>query len=125
MIVIIEKTEILKDKHGFYIKGSKVDISNYKFVTLENFYIETSDITKKNSLVDICSLLIDKTPGNPNQIIGTNFLEKPTRGIWCNISSSSQKYKIQCKSLEESLFRIRFTLPPEKIVKIRLCLKFE
>ena len=125
MIVIIEKSDISKDKHGFFIKGPKVDISNYKFVTLENFYIETFDITKKFSLIDICSFLIDKTPGNPNQIIGSHLLERGTRYIWCNFSSSSQKYKIQCKSFEESLFKIRFTFTPEKIVKIRLCLKFE
>ena len=124
MIVITEKNNVALEK-DCYISAPKIDISCFESVSLQSFYIEFFDSLKRNCLVDLCSSLIDKSVGNPNQIIGSEFLEKSTKFVWCNLASANQQYKIQCHSLEESFFQVRLTDQTEKKIKnIRIVLKF-
>ena len=122
MIVTIEKSENLKDRK---FNGSVIDISRFKTVTLEHLYIEFS-LKVSNCMIDLSSSLIDKTPGNPHQIIGSTFLANSSKYLWFQ-PSPLRPFKIQCHSLEESLFEI---LLPEKykqreISEIRITLKFD
>lgn len=126
MIVIIEKINIELENGSYNIQPPKIDISCFETVSLQSFYIEFSDSVKRNCLVDFSTQLIDRSIGNPNQIIGSEFLEKSTKFVWCNFSSDAQEYKIQCQSLEESLFQVRLTDQTERKIKnIRIVLKFE
>ena len=126
MIVFIEKNNVLLENNCFSIECPKVDISNYQYVSLQSCYIEFDDSVKRNTLIDIFSLLIDKTVGNPNQLIASDFLEKSTKFFWCNFSSASQQYKIQCHTFEESFIYVRLLSTQEnKIRKIRIALKFD
>ena len=125
MIVLIEKNDVLLEKDYYNLQCPNIDISNFKYVSLENCYIEFDESVKRNTLLDFCFRLIDKNVGNPNQIIGSDFLEKSSKFFWCNFSSACNQYKIQCQSLEESLLQVRLTNTQEKIKKIRVALKFE
>lgn len=126
MIVLLEKNDIKLENDCYSVQYPKIEISHYEYVSLENCYIEFDESVKRNTLIDFCSLLIDKSAGNPNQIIGSDFLEKSTRFFWRNFSSASQQYKIQCHSLEESSLQIRLSNALEKnIKKVRITLKFE
>lgn len=125
MIVLIEKNDVLLENNFFNLQCPKIDIHQYKHVSLENCYIEFFEPFKRNTLIDFSFRLIDKSVGNPNQLIGSDFLEKSSKFVWVNFSSASNEYKIQCQSLEESLLLVRLTNPPEKIKKIRVALKFQ
>ena len=125
MIVLIEKNNVSLENNFYNLQCPKIDISHYKHVSLENCYIEFDDSVRRNTLIDFCFGLIDKSVGNPNQIIGSEFLEKSSKFFWYNFSSASNQYKIQCQTLEESLLQIRLSNPLEKIKKIRVALKFE
>ena len=102
-----------------------IDISRFNCISVEQLYIEFSQPIR-NSLIDVCTSLIDKTPNNPKQIIASDFLEKSSKFFWLS-STTSETYKIQCRSLEESLFQIHVledNQREKKIKKIRLVLKF-
>ena len=127
MILIIEKKELeCKEQTYTVCTPSGIDISRFSQISVESIYIEFSNPVAK-SLIDLSTLLIDKSPGNPHQIIATGFLEKSSKFFWLT-PTSTEMYKIQCHSLEESLFQIHVsdeTQKERKIKKIRLILKFD
>ena len=127
MILIIEK-ENVQSQGGIYTvyTPSGIDISRFKKISVDHVYIEFSSPVGK-CIIDVSTLLIDKSAGNPKQIIASSFMEKSSKFFWFT-SASSETYKIQCQSLEESLFHIHVsdeTQKEKKIKTIRLALKFD
>ena len=121
MIVVIEKFDnIINGKFN----GPLIDISSFKTVTLENLYVEFSAPVAK-TLVDLSCSLIDKSPGNPHQLIGSGFLANSSKYFWLQLTSS-HAFNIQCHSLEESSFEVLLSdnNKNREVTKIRLTLKF-
>ena len=127
MILIIEKEDLNCQGQIYTIPTPLgIDISHHKRISVDYVYIEFSNPVGK-SIIDVSTLLIDKTAGNPKQIIASGFLEKSSKFFWLT-STSTETYKIQCRSLDESLFHIHVfdeSQKERKIKKVRLVLKFD
>ena len=124
MNIFIAETDLEQTKNCFEFKGPEIDITKCNYLAVSNLYIEFAGPRLTNCLVDLTSTLIDKSVENPNQIICSCFVEKSNH-LWFT-PTHLEEFKIQCSSLQESLFGIKFSAPEgkRKIKNLRLTIKF-
>ena len=129
MIINIEKSlNLTRKRNGIFgneyvyeFVGPDIDTVKYKYLSVIDCFIMCQEATV-NNLITLSSSIIDKTPGNPTQDIfklcktkkSSILYDKPTQRDW---------YKLQCFSLEESVFSFSF-LQEVKNIKIRLRIEF-
>ena len=129
MIVTIEKSLTkCKRKHGLFgdeyvyeFVGPNIDMSKYKFLSVLDCYIECEK-ESVNNLTTLSSSIIDKSPGNPQQEI-FKFCKSKKSSILYEQPTHFEWYKMQCFTLEESVFTFSF-LREVRNLKIRLRIKF-
>ena len=129
MIVSIEtcvgtkrkKTTAFGVENCFDFNGPNIDVSMYKFVSVVDCYIQT-DTQTVNNLVTLCTSIVDCSSANPNQEI-YKFIKTKKSNILYDKPTHSEKYKMQCFSLSESVFTLSL-FQPVKNIKVRLRLEF-
>ena len=129
MIVSIEKeissTKVKHSTFGFEncfdFNGPNIDVSTYKFLSVVDCYIQTDKETV-NNLVTLSTSIVDKSSANPNQEI-FKFVKTKKSKVLYDKPTHSERYKMQCFSLSESVFTLTL-FQPVKSIKVRLRLEF-
>lgn len=129
MIVTFEKSldsytkrsGLFGNEYVYEFIGPDIDMSKFNYISVVDCFIVCERETI-NNLVTLSSSIIDKSPGNPYQEIfkfckskkSSTFYEQPTH---------RDNYKMQCFSLNESVFTFTF-LKEVKNIKVRFRLEF-
>lgn len=128
MILSIERSlEVTKKNQSLFgreylyeFTGPNIDITDYDFVSLVSFYIECDEESSHN-YVNLRSSIIDKSAANPNQVIFSFYRQEKTSVLF-ETPTRKIEYKIQCHSLDQSVFTISFS---KQVKKIKICLRVE
>ena len=129
MIVSIEKqVNFTREKHSvfgvencFDFNGPNIDVSTFKYVSVVDCYIQT-DKESVNNLVTLGTSIVDKSSANPSQEI-YKFVKTKKSKVLYDKPTHAERYKMQCFSLNESVFTLSL-FHPVKSIKIRLRLEF-
>ena len=128
MILSIEKSlEVTKTNQSLFgveylyeFAGPAIDIADYDYLSLVSCYIECDEDSSYN-YVNLRSSIIDKSAANPNQVFYSFFRQNKTL-ILFETPTQKFEYKIQCHSLDQSVFTISFS---KQVKKIKICLRVE